>query len=63
MECITQLWREKKLEVQFRELTHDFWIAYGLYKENTKFSVLISFYCIHWLFKGEKLHVMDFLMK
>ena len=29
----------------FRELTYEFWIAYGLYKGNAKFIELNSFHC------------------
>ena len=36
---------------------------YWFYKENTKFSELISFYCVQRLIWSEKLPLLDLLMK
>ena len=41
------------------ELVYEFWINYGIYKENTKFSKLNSFYLVQWLIWGGILSIMD----
>jgi len=49
MGCLTQLCRERERErkanMQIRELTYVFWIEYEFYKGNTKFIEFDSFYC------------------
>jgi len=48
----------------FWELIYELWNQLRIfYKENTKFSELISFYYVQWLFCEEKLHLLDSLMK
>jgi len=48
------LWREKKTRMCLGSLFTSYEINYEFYKENTKFSELISFYCLQWLIWSEK---------
>ena len=43
---LVSLWREDKSNTYFGGLTYEFWIEYGFYKGNTKFTKLNSFLCV-----------------
>jgi len=48
MNCIgylASLRRERKTNMQFRELTYEFWMKYRLYKGNAKLMSLIPSLC------------------